>query len=1077
MKTKHLLTGLVLPALFAACTAEEIESSKGVMTQEDLSARPSVGNVVLNFGNVDSRAELGNTAFNAIKFNANEDAIGARIIDTYAAAGLKDANGNRVAWKDYTITDGFASSNYQYVYNGEGWETSALMVEGNYMFYYPYNAKNVARGPLEIVTPTLQTVKPNEEDGERNPIAELYASENPVFVGYKFIDAEEQGLVQNVDMQHIFAYPQITLVNDFITYNKNGRKVETDLTISKVVFKADNLVEKYTVDHTNFRKNLTPEFSYLAKKTDKKETVLIEAGNWTEAETLLKKANIASIAQASNKEVEITVEFEGGLELAYGEEYAFNVVLPAAVYAAEALEMTVYTEDGQMIGIVDGDAEAVKYFANNKKMTFAPGKRYATEEYNFPTTGAPSPKKTAGNSAVFELGAEGTEKLGLIDAVAPVAVINTIEEFEAFLDGINRNVEVLAEITKESERSAKANNFILAPALDEKGNELTYANLAVDEAFLALLDEYNYDGEISFVSTMVIKGAEKAADAEKEIAEFTLGNEDYSMSFAKAIVKEGYVTANEYTAIEGLTVAAGVVTIGNAEIVAATVEGGEVIVANKNFDPSVITAANKLNEAGTAVVSTGKVTLNYTGETAAAKVNGGNLVIGSNVTIKTAPVWTKGNVENNGKITANVEVVEDVTLTNNGKVTGTLNNAGTIIANANMVVASNTGKIVVGDKKVNLTVSAGTGKVDNTAAGKVTAPDAHNVYAIISSLNNNGVDANGDNVLAKYDAQSKIKRFIITGAWEVDEDVTNMKTLKNKEIEFAAGSSLYVHNVTLEMPAKVIVSADVNWSGRSATTSFVKLSSDGIQYTQKANSTVYNNLTVSELCVKDASNNITNAQAILLAQAAANGGNVTLTSDAELSSPLTVTKEVKINLNGKEIKSAETAIVADNGAKLTIEGNGKVTGGQGGNYNAVKAAVGSEVIIKNGTYFVGADASGDGNTTIYANGGKVTIEGGEFKSDKPYDGKYWVLNQKNTTPNLELITVKGGKFYNFNPAKPQTDDIESYLAEGYKVTVKNLYTNADDTNVVESTSGKKFAEIAYDANWSQNREYTVVAAQ
>ena len=1052
MKTKHLLTGLVLPALFAACTAEEIESSKGNMTQEDLSARPSVGNVVLNFGNVDSRAELGSTAFNAIKFNADEDAIGARIIDTYAAAGLKDANGERVAWKDYTITNGFASSNYQYVYNGEGWETSALMVEGNYMFYYPYNAKNVARGPLEIVTPTLQTVKPNEKDGERNPIAELYASENPVFVGYKFIDAEEQGLVQNVDMQHIFAYPQITLVNDFITYNKNGRKVETDLTISKVVFKAENLVEKYTVNHTNFRNSLTPEFSYLAKKTDKKETVLIEAGDWTEAETLLKKANIASIAQASNKEVEITVEFEGGLELAYGEEYAFNVVLPAAVYAAEALEMTVYTEDGQMIGIVDGDTEAVKYFANNKKMTFAPGKRYATEEYNFPTTGAPSPKKTAGNSAVFELGAGANEKLGLIDAVAPVAVINTIEEFEAFLDGINRNVEVLAEISKESERSAKANNFILAPALDEKGNKLGYANLAVDEAFLALLDEYNYDGEISFVSTMVIMGAEKAADAEKEIAEFTLGNEDYSMSFANVIVKEGYVTANEYTAIENLKVAAGVVTIGNADIEAATVEGGEVIVANKNFNPSVITAANKLNEAGTAVVSTGKVTLNYTGETAAPAVNGGNLVIGTNVTIKTAPVWTKGNVENNGKITANVDVVEDVTLTNNGKVTGTLNNAGTVIANADMTVAKNTGKIKLGDALVEVTVTDATaeGKIDNTIGGKVAYDGSkQDIYAELTSLVNDGEPVDGEKLSVKYDDYSMVSKYILKGAWTVNagQDVEIDNT-----VEFAAGSSLKIATGASVTLKNVIVAANVNWTGRTADGSTLNI--ENITFNKNTTTGAYYNVTVKDLTV----NGVT-PQVELLKQAAANGGIVTLTDDATLDESLSINKNLEINLNGKKIETGdvELSIIVDN-ANVVFKGTGSV---ESNNQNMIVVQNKGNVTIKGGTF--------DG-TLFTRTKGTLLIEGGYFMNtglDATAFGapQYTCLNEKDD--NRGTIEVKGGTFLNFNPANNWSEgENTNFLGEGYTVKAYNA-----GTTTLDAAASTK----AYVTTWTQALEYKVVA--
>lgn len=59
MKTKHLLTAIMLPAAFAACTNEDIEGiSQGAQGVE---GRKLVENVTLNVGNgVESRLAYGN---------------------------------------------------------------------------------------------------------------------------------------------------------------------------------------------------------------------------------------------------------------------------------------------------------------------------------------------------------------------------------------------------------------------------------------------------------------------------------------------------------------------------------------------------------------------------------------------------------------------------------------------------------------------------------------------------------------------------------------------------------------------------------------------------------------------------------------------------------------------------------------------------------------------------------------------------------------------------------------------------------------------------------------------------------
>ena len=81
MKTKHILTALALPAMFAACTAEDIVSENNAL-QQDARAKLSK-DFVLNINNgVESRyAVEGNTGLDFI-FQEG-DMVGANLIDAY----------------------------------------------------------------------------------------------------------------------------------------------------------------------------------------------------------------------------------------------------------------------------------------------------------------------------------------------------------------------------------------------------------------------------------------------------------------------------------------------------------------------------------------------------------------------------------------------------------------------------------------------------------------------------------------------------------------------------------------------------------------------------------------------------------------------------------------------------------------------------------------------------------------------------------------------------------------------------------------------------------------------------------
>ena len=119
-----------------------------------------------------------------------------------------------------------------------------------------------------------------------------------------------------------------------------------------------------------------------------------------------------------------------------------------------------------------------------------------------------------------------------------------------------------------------------------------------------------------------------------------------------------------------------------------------------------------------------------------------------------------------------------------------------------------------------------------------------------------------------------------------------------------------------------------------------------------------------------------------------------------------------------------------NEADVTIL-DGAFDGGSGGNNQCVHARDGAKVTIKGGTFTVGGDANGYGNSVIESNGGNIVIEGGFFKTDYQYGGRYYVLNQNNGNPGT--ITVKGGTFVNYDPSTGDDNLGGNFVADGYSV--------------------------------------------
>ena len=145
--------------------------------------------------------------------------------------------------------------------------------------------------------------------------------------------------------------------------------------------------------------------------------------------------------------------------------------------------------------------------------------------------------------------------------------------------------------------------------------------------------------------------------------------------------------------------------------------------------------------------------------------------------------------------------------------------------------------------------------------------------------------------------------------------------------------------------------------------------------------------------------------------------------------------------------------VSGEGTNLTITG-GYYDGGKGGDNRCIQVNNGATVIIKDGTFTVGGDATGLGNSVIYSVGGNITIEGGFFYTEHSYRGKYYVLNQQNSNPGT--ITVKGGTFVNYNPANGDDYLGGNFVADGYTV-ISETKANGDVWYTV--VAEKKFSTV------------------
>lgn len=195
------------------------------------------------------------------------------------------------------------------------------------------------------------------------------------------------------------------------------------------------------------------------------------------------------------------------------------------------------------------------------------------------------------------------------------------------------------------------------------------------------------------------------------------------------------------------------------------------------------------------------------------------------------------------------------------------------------------------------------------------------------------------------------------------------------------------------------------------------------------------------------------------------GGYVTLDADLTLSAPITIEKDVTIDLNGYTLTNVPWEEDGETNAymfwvktgKLTLTGNGNVIVPDAV-YSMAVWANGGDVEINGGTYKNGGDSC---DLVYVSKAGKVEINGGEFVAAGPASGNapgtknpYSALNIKDANKSTCSIVVKGGKFFKFNPADNLSENPKmNFVAEGYvSVAEGDWYVVKEDAIVVDEVT-------------------------
>lgn len=220
MRTKHILTALALPALFAACTADEFETVNQNTGLQEERAKVAENFTLLTSG-IQTRYAVEGGA--GISFNFEKgDQIGAAIIDQYDPTAEKP--------EDFTVIYSLAGNNPFEFQGNDEWKSNTQLGIGHYLFVYPYNVSDNNRAAVAYELPVIQELGEGAEG-----LNAAIEKGNKAVAAAVLHEGEES---VDISLKNLFTYPKLTINFD------NGEDVTT---VSQIVLKADNEKSTFTV--------------------------------------------------------------------------------------------------------------------------------------------------------------------------------------------------------------------------------------------------------------------------------------------------------------------------------------------------------------------------------------------------------------------------------------------------------------------------------------------------------------------------------------------------------------------------------------------------------------------------------------------------------------------------------------------------------------------------------------------------------------------------------------------------------------------------------------------------------------
>lgn len=678
MKTKTLVSAMALPLLLAACSQEEFVSQSN---NQGLDGRKVVGNVTFNVEMPETRMMIDGAKYKWV----GGDQFGACLMDEFKDNGSNW--GETGWWSQFEVRD-YIQTNYPFT-RGEGenasWSSEAVMQEGNYFFYFPYNSNlGGKRTPIRLEVPTEQTIDVN------NPYGVL---SKQLFVAYSPVYAEEGKTKEsvNIRMEPLLAFPGFGLKN-----------VGTgSLNITRIAFVADGGFSKVM--------EVVPETGKFSGAT------YLDQDKATQRETL------KGIVRADNEEKaeKINLSFgENGYQLGSQSTVNALMLIPEGKY--EDPKLYIYSDYGLAIADLsephrDGGSTpgATTNITNDRALTEIVYNDGAYVSITFDNTSFAQPDEMVVSSTedledLLEWSENNTD--ASLTYTAKVQGDN-VQISKKVCDMLAANPKLNLVVTS-NDKDAPVTITIPAEAAANTLDRITFNNVkVVNKAALSVSEDFGYDSTEK--EGIIALTNEKGAS-------ITLNGVSYGLTQTN-VLNKGTLTLNAGS--RTMIVEAG--NYPNDEC------------AFENDEDATMVIASDVNVNAGGLINNGQLTINSGVEVAARIVN--------NATLNLNGTWnTKFSAGvNEGTITVAAGAELNVATDNSQKYTneGTVNNSGAVynLTNNGLVNQVTVGASYIG-------AEGGDGRVDNTICSQQTvAADSEDIIVTVTEA----ADAKDLNTLLK----------------------------------------------------------------------------------------------------------------------------------------------------------------------------------------------------------------------------------------------------------------------------------------------------------------------------------------